>query len=292
MRRCLPFPLLACSVFATGQTTAKPPVAPVRPATDTYFGTTVTDPYRWMETSTDELLAYMKAENAVTVEALRPFAAQNAKFLSELTKLSEAVASVVSPTRILDQYFYLELPTDKSDFRLMTRAVSGGEPRLLLDPATLAEGGKHAAIDYFVPSRDGKYVIVGVSLGGSENSVLHVIETASAKVMSEAITRAQEAAPSWTDDSKGFYFTRLQAMTPGAPASTKYDNERIYFHRLGTSDATDQPVFGPDIITDPALPRNGNVFAMVVPSTGLVVAAQVSGVAETPAVWVRSSDSG
>jgi prolyl oligopeptidase len=264
----------------------------VRPATDTYFGTTVTDPYRWMETSTDELLAYMKAENAVTVEALRPFAAQNAKFLSELTKLSEAVASVVSPTRILDQYFYLELPTDKSDFRLMTRAVSGGEPRLLLDPATLAEGGKHAAIDYFVPSRDGKYVIVGVSLGGSENSVLHVIETASAKVMSEAITRAQEAAPSWTDDSKGFYFTRLQAMTPGAPASTKYDNERIYFHRLGTSDATDQPVFGPDIITDPALPRNGNVFAMVVPSTGLVVAAQVSGVAETPAVWVRSSDSG
>ena len=78
-------------------------------------------------------------------------------------------------------------------------------------------------------------------------------------------------------------------MAPGAPASTKYDNERIYFHRLGDSEERDQPVFGPDITADPALPKNGNVFAMVVPGTGFLLAAQVSGVVETPAVWLRSS---
>ncbi len=284
--------LLACPTLDFAQAPLTPPVAPVRPVTDTYFGTTVVDPYRWMETSTDELLAYMKAENAVTQEALKPFAAQNAQILSELTKLSETVAVVDSPNRILDQYFYLELPTDKSDFRLMTRAVARGPSRLLLDPTTLAEGGKHAAIDYFVPSPNGKYVIVGVSLGGSENSVLHVIEVATGKLMGESITRAQEAEPSWTDDSQGFYFTRMQAMSPGAPASTRYDNERIYFHRLGASEETDQPIFGPDITTDLALPKNGNIFAMVVSGTGLLLAAQVSGVVETPAAWLRSSDSG
>ena len=135
-------------------------------------------------------------------------------------------------------------------------------------------------------------MIVGVSLGGSENSVLHVIEVDTGKLMGEAITRAQEAEPSWTDDSQGFYFTRMQAMAPGAPASTKYDNERIYFHRLGASEETDQPVFGPDITADLALPKNGNIFVMVVPGTGLLLAAQASGVVETPAVWLRSSDSG
>ena len=284
--------LLACPALTFAQTAVTPPVAPVRPVTDTYFGTAVVDPYRWMETSTDDLLAYMKAQNAVTVEALKPFAAQNAQILSELTKLSETVAVVDGPTRILDQYFYLELPTDKSDFNLMTRAVSGGPSRLLLDPTTLAESGKHAAIDYFVPSPDGKYVVVGVSLGGSENSVLHVVEVATGKLMGEAITRAQEAEPSWADDSQGFYFTRMQAMAPGAPASTKYDNERIYFHHLGSSEETDRPIFGPDITADLVLPKNGNVVAMVVPRTGLLLATQVSGVVETPAVWIRRSETG
>src|SRR5271170_3625737 len=96
---------LALSILSmTSEAQLTPPVAPVKPVTDTYFGTTVVDPYRWMETSTDELLVYMKAQNAVTVEALKPFAAQNAEILAELTKLSETVASVVEPNRILDQY--------------------------------------------------------------------------------------------------------------------------------------------------------------------------------------------
>jgi len=111
--------------------------------TDTYFGTTITDPYRWMETSTDELLAYMKAQNAVTEQALQPFASKKAEILAELTKLSNAVASTGRPTRILDQFFFLELPPGKSDRLLMTRAVAGGPSRLLLDPATLFSGGQY-----------------------------------------------------------------------------------------------------------------------------------------------------
>lgn len=287
----LALPLVFASV-TSAQTSLTPPVAPVRPVTDNYFGTTVVDPYRWMETGADELLAYMKAENAVTVQALQPFAAQNAQILAELTKLSETVASVRRPSRILDQYFYLELPTDSSDYRLMTRAVAGGPSRLLLDPATLAEGTKHAAIDYYVPSPDGKYLAVGVSLGGSENSVLHVIDVSTGKLMSESISRAQEAEPSWTDDSKGFYFTRLQAMAPGAAASTKYDNERGYFHQLGASEDTDKPVFGPDVTAGLSLPKNGNVRVVVVPGTGMILGTQVSGVVETQAVWLRRSESG
>jgi prolyl oligopeptidase len=284
--------LLASSASLLAQTSATPPVAAVRPVSDTYFGTTVVDPYRWMETGGDELLTYMKAENAVTVQALKPLEVQNAQILSELTKLSDSVAEVRGVMRVLDQYFYLELPPGKSDARLMTRAVSGGASRLLLDPATLAEGQKHAAIDYYVPSPDGKYVAVGVSLGGSENSVLHVLNVESGALMNEAITRAQEAEPSWQDDSRAFYFTRLQPMAPGAPASTKYDNERVYLHRLGAPEQTDRPVFGPDVTLDLALPKNGNIALTVVPGTGMILGSQVSGVVETQALWLRRTESG
>jgi prolyl oligopeptidase len=58
---------------ATAMAQLKPPVAPVRPVTDTYFGTTVVDPYRWMEAGGPELLDYMKAENTATEQALTPF---------------------------------------------------------------------------------------------------------------------------------------------------------------------------------------------------------------------------
>ena len=287
MLRFLSCVLLVLPVCGMAQTAVAPPVAPMRPVSDTYFGIVVVDPYRWMETSTDELLTYMKAENAVTEQALAPFAAQNKEILAELTKLSDTVAIVNSPTRTQGQYFYEELPPGKSDFRLMTRAVSGGASRLLLDPSTLAEGTKHAAIDYFEPSPDGKYVAVGVSLGGSENSVLHVLNVATGVLTAEAISRAQDAAPSWTEDSKGFYFSRLQPMAAGAAAKTKYDNKRVYFHTLGTAETEDKAIFGPDVTTELALPTNGDVFVSVVPGTEMIVAGQVSGVVETPALWVR-----
>ena len=293
MRRSSGLTLLTVALLSlTSVAQLTTPVAPVRPITDTYFGTTVVDRYRWMEAGGPELLDYMKAENAVTLQALKPLSAQDTDLLTELTKLADAVPEVRSITRALDQYFYLETPPGKSDAQLMVRAVEGGATRLLLDPGTMAADGQHAAIDYFVPSPDAKYVAVGVSLGGSENSTLHLVDVATGKLMEESISRAQNAAPSWTDDGKGFYFSRLQVMGPGAAASTKYDNMRVYFHRRGTEEASDVAVFGPDVTTDPVLPKNGHVAVRVVRGSKMLLASQVSGVVETWAFWVRRTDSG
>jgi prolyl oligopeptidase len=285
--------LLAAALLPFGlQAQLSAPVAPARPVTDVYFGTTVVDPYRWMEAGGPELLDYMKAENAVTEAALKPFATQNQVILAELTKLADAVPAVRGINRTLDQYFYLEIPPGKSDAELKTRPVAGGDARLLLDPATMATDGQHAAIDYFVPSPDAKYVAVGVSLGGSENSTLHVLEVASGTMLADTLTRAQSAQPSWKDDSQGFYFSRLQVMAPGAAASTKYDNRRVYFHRVGSDEASDVPVFGPDVTPNLNLPKNGEVYVQVVSGTRMLLASQVSGVVETPAYWVRRTEDG
>ena len=55
-------PLLLATLSATAQD--KPPVAPaVRDVTDTYFGKTIADPYRYFENvKNPEVAAYMKAE--------------------------------------------------------------------------------------------------------------------------------------------------------------------------------------------------------------------------------------
>lgn len=280
--------------FAVAQAVnqTKPPVAPMRPVTDLYFGTPVVDPYRWMETSTDELLEYMKAENAVTQQAFAPFAAQDAAFLKRLTELANSVPSIRQRERNLDDYYYLEVAPGKSDASLMVRPVAGGDARVLLDPATFAKDGKHAAVDFFKPSPDGRYIIVGVSLGGSENSVLYVLETATGKQLTEAITRTQEADPSWADDSGGFYYGRLQQMAPGAAAATKFENMRVYRHVLGGDPEKDTAVFGPEVTPELALPKLGFIGAAHLPGTDLLLARQATGVVETPAVWRRSGANG
>lgn len=264
---------------------SKPPIAPQRPVVDTYFGTEVIDPYRWMETGGAELQDYMTAQNAVTQETLAPFAAQNAALLERLKSLAQSVPAVAAPQRMLDDYYYLQIPTEGRDFLLMTRPVKGGAERLLFNPQTFAQSGKHAAIDFFDASWDGKYVIVGVSLGGSENSTLRIIETATGALLPESIDRTQDAEASWDEDSQGFHYARLQMRADGAAASTKYENMRVYHHRLGDDPELDQAVWGPDVAAEPVLPKTGHVAIEHLRGTQLLLALQASGVIETPALW-------
>ena len=117
---------------------------------------------------------------------------------------------------------------------------SRGKERLLVDPEAIkGAGGKHYAIDYFAPSLDNKYVAYGISPGGSEESVLHVIEVATGKETGEAIDRAQFGPPGWTDDNRLLY-NRLQKLAPGAPPSDKYLKSRVYVHAIG-SDPEQRP---------------------------------------------------
>src|SRR5262252_5992110 len=135
---------------------AKPPLAPLEPVTDNYFGTKITDPYRWMEagTSDPEFLAYLKAQNDYTRSILAPLSSPRNKLLARLQELDNAVPSVNSPTRAGDYVFFLQTNPGARTGSLMIRD-SAGSTRTLFDPEHFAEKDVHAAIDYFTPSSDG-----------------------------------------------------------------------------------------------------------------------------------------
>ena len=129
---------------------------------------------------------------------------------------NNAVPSISSWQRAGDSIFYLETSPGATTASLRVRDA-GGRTRTLLDPVSFDQNQSHAAINYFAPSPEGRYVAVGVSLGGSEDATLHIIDTAAAKLLPDAITRTQYAGPSWTPDSKAPYYARLQKLPPGAP---------------------------------------------------------------------------
>ena len=119
---------------------------------------------------------------------------------------------------------------------------------MLLDPEKLTTAdGRHFSIDYFQPSPDGKYVAYGISPGGSENSVLHVLESATGKVLGDTIDRAQFGQPSWLPDDS-FFYTRAQKLEPDSPPTAQYQKLRCYRHVLGADPDKEAAVFGYDVL--------------------------------------------
>jgi prolyl oligopeptidase len=237
--------LLLLPALAFSQT--KLPKTPVREVTDDYFGTKVTDPYRWLENISDaEVVSWMKQENDYTRETLDKIPGRR-QLLERIKSLDNAGAVVTDLQVWGGHYFYFKTEPGSDNRKLYVRDKLSSPERLLVDPEKIpAADGKHFSIDYFQPSIDGKYVGYGISPGGSEDSVLHIIETATGHALPDVIDRAQFGQPVWMPDGKSFFITRTQKLGPQDPPTAKYQKLRTYRHTLGNDPEKDPQVFGYD----------------------------------------------
>jgi prolyl oligopeptidase len=269
----------------------KPPIADVKPVTDDYFGTKIVDPYRWMEAGSADpkFLAFLKAQNDYTHAVLAPLAAPRDKLLARLKELDNAVPVVGFPTSAGDKIFFLQTNPGARTGSLMVRGADA-TVRTLLDPENFAGKENHAAIDYFVPSFDGSLVVVGVSLGGSENSTIRVIETATGKLLPDAITRTQYASPAWRQDGKSFFYARLQQLPAGAPPAAIYENERTFLHVLGTDPEKDQAVFGSGVSAVLTIPVAGFTGISTTPNSPFVTGFYSAGTTDPPNIYLAKID--
>ncbi|MBV9624327.1 MAG: S9 family peptidase [Acidobacteria bacterium] len=221
------------------------PKTPVRNVTEDYFGTKVSDPYRWLEKSDDpEVVAWMKAQNDYTRTLLGRIPGRDQ--LLERVKSLDNASPIVSGLQVGGgHYFYYKTEPGSDNRKLYVRDTLNAPERLLVDPEKLTTAdGKHYSIDYFQPSIDGRYVAYGISPGGSEESVLHVLESGSGKVLPDTIDRAQFGSPNWLPDGRTFFFTRSQKLGPNAPPTAKYQKLKVYKHVLGNNPDNDPLVFG------------------------------------------------
>jgi prolyl oligopeptidase len=241
--------LVLASIVLSAQTSVstaplKPPVTPKREVTDEFFGTKIVDSYRWLEDlKSPEASAWMKAQNDYTRSVLDRIPGRE-KLRARIAVLDDTGIQVSGFQSFGGSWFYLKRTPGEDNRKLYTRDGVDAAERLLLNPETLTANGVHYSIDYYQPSLDGKLVAVGISPGGSENSVMHVLETATGKDLGEHIDRAQFGAVSWLPDNHSFFYNRLQKLGPDAPRTATYLNSRAYLHHLGDDPDNDTPVFG------------------------------------------------
>jgi prolyl oligopeptidase len=236
----------SAAVAQTPSTIAAPPVAKVRPVVDDYFGTKITDQYRYMERLDDpEVAQWMKDQNAYTQRVLESIPVRK-ELLARIEQLDNSVPARISGiTRLATgRYFYLKLLSTEAVSKLYMRDGIGGKETLLVDPLKVS-GDTPSAINYFWPSRDGRYVAYGISIGGSEKAVLRMMDTSTTRDTGEAIDRVQFGdIIGWLPDSHSFVYNRLPKLGPHAPEVDKEIKSRAYLHVVGTQPERDRAVFG------------------------------------------------
>jgi prolyl oligopeptidase len=277
--------VLAASVRALAALPAAPE-AKTLPVEDTYFGTKVTDPYRWMEDSkSPEFQAYLKAQSGRTRAILDSIPGRKA-MESRVEALMETITSSANVNRRRSLFFYEKLQPGSNLSRLYVRDGLGGAERLLLDPATLSHDGHHQAISYYLPSDDGATVAVGLSAGGSENAVMHFLDAASGKELKETIDRTDFGATAWRADGRALYYMRRQALAAGAAPTAKYENIRTYLHVLGTNPEKDVAVFGIGISANVTVGKDDFAAAGVSPDSDYALGVVIHGVRNEQTIYV------
>ncbi len=230
--------LVPRSLLAAATAVPPAPVARVEVVHDTYFGETLSDPYRWMENSKDpDWLPYLKAQNDRTRAVLDALPARTA-LLKRIQELSGETVATSRVQRAGGLLFFQQRPLGADNFKLFVRAGGSAESRVLVDPTALSSSKSHMSLDWWRASPDGKYVVYGLSKDGSEDSLLHILKVADGKDLPETIPNTEAASPSWLDDGSGFFYNQL---TAAVATPERYLDSQARFHRLG-SDPNSDPI--------------------------------------------------
>jgi len=217
-----------------------PPQARIDSVKDTYGGTVVADPYRWLEDQqSSETRTWIEAEQKCTDAALSSVA-DRASLSGRLGELLHT-DSYEAPTERGGRYFFRKRPAGGDLSLLYIRRGQNAPEEILIDP--LPWSADHSAsVSLESVSRDGKFVFYGRRDGGQDQVTLRVLEVDSKTTLPDAFPNGQYFAVEPTPDNKAVYYSRV---TPDGP--------RAFYHRMGDDPAKDAVIFGQNLGKDKIL---------------------------------------
>jgi prolyl oligopeptidase len=245
--------LLACAVPLLGAAAIDP--APVRPVTDIYYGTSVVDPYRYMESDDPAFTAWKDQQLAATRSMLA-----NAREVTHFAAVATAAAPRLDFLTLANgRVFYVRSGGGRSE--VVERDRSGGPEHVVVPATAFDEAGGKAALGAIALSSDATLLAVHVSIGNSLTSDIHIVRTADGTEVEPALRDTIFDYLGFMPDGKGLLYAKAAKSSPSISVP---DLSADYLHRIGTAQSADIAVFGTGISKLVDVPPHA--FAFVDPS--------------------------
>ena len=224
------------------------PEAPRTDLVEDLHGYRVADPYRVLEDSSDvRTQAWSGAQDdlwsayrsrAAGAAAGTPFDPER---LQQRLRSLLGAGSVGAPAWRGTRRFFSQRRGDQ-EHAVVVVADPGVPERVLVDPLAIDPTGT-TTLDAWQPSKEGHLLAYQVSHGGTEESVLHVLDVATGEQVDGPVDRARYSPVAWLPGGEAFYYVRR--LAPGlVPADEEQYHRRVWLHRVGTPAEDDVEVFG------------------------------------------------
>jgi prolyl oligopeptidase len=185
--------------------------APQIPVTDRFHGVEVTEDYRWLEdAAAEETVAWTKAQQHRSQTYFGGIGGREA-LRARVEELLKSDRTAYQQLRSGGSTFFalkVQTPRQQPFLVALTDLDDPGTERVVVDPDVIDPSGE-TAIDFFVPSPDGRRVAVSLSEHGTEDGSLHIFDVASGEVVGEPIAHVNLMGGSvaWRHDGSGFWYT-------------------------------------------------------------------------------------
>jgi prolyl oligopeptidase len=233
------FMVLAIALFSCKKNNLNYPDTRKSDVTDTYFGTEVPDPYRWLENDTArEVEQWVEAQNEVTYNYLEqiPYREKIAQRLKTLWNYERMGV----PYQEGGRYFFFKNDGLQDQSILYMKETLDSEPEVVIDPNQLSEDGSVALMDFSV-SHDGNYLAYAISRGGSDWREVYVMNLNNGKKLDDHLEWLKFSNIAWYEN--GFFYSRYDEPEEGEKLTKANKNHKVFYHQVGTAQSEDELVF-------------------------------------------------
>jgi prolyl oligopeptidase len=234
--------ILTISLTSMAQNSITYPETKKGTTVDTYFGTQISDPYRWLEDDKSaETMAWVKEQNKVTYDYLSqiPYRDELKNRLEKLWNYKKISAPFKE-----GNYTYYYKNDGLQNQSILYRKNAKGEETIFLDPNTFSKDGTSSLSGVYF-TKDGSQVAYGISEGGSDWKKVVVMDAETKKILEPTLENIKFSGISWLGNN-GYYYSTYDKPT-GSQLTAKTEQHKLFYHKLGNKQSDDKVVFGADI---------------------------------------------